>query len=168
MKLQDVSAEIFGQLIGMTEKLTNEEYTRPLELLFHNSIGKHMRHIIEFYDLVLSGLHTGQLNYDRRNRDLALETDTQSAIAKLRAMSVLVEATPHDQVLTMEASYSPDAETDVSLSTTFYRELLYNIEHAIHHMAIIRIGLEAEFSHLTLPPNFGVAYSTVQYQNRKG
>lgn len=166
MRLQEVSVEIFAQLIAVTEKLHNEEYTQPLGLLFSNSIGKHLRHIIEFYDLVLTSYDSGQLNYDLRNRDLALENDKQAAINKLRVMSVLMEAYPQDKALHLEASYSADAQSDVAITSTFYRELLYNIEHAVHHMAIIRIALEATFSHVSLPPHFGVAYSTVQYQNK--
>jgi uncharacterized damage-inducible protein DinB len=166
MKLQEVSVEIFDQLIAVTEKLHNEEYTRSLSLLFNNSIGKHLRHIIEFYDLVLTGYDSGQLNYDRRNRDLDLENDKQAAIRKLRAMSVLLETYPYDRVLQLEASYSADTPCDVSITSTFYRELLYNIEHAVHHMAIIRIALEAGFPHVSVPPHFGVAYSTVQHQSK--
>jgi hypothetical protein len=44
------------------------------------------------------------------------------------------------------------------------RELLYNLEHAIHHMALIQVAVRQAFPALTLPAHFGVAYSTVQHQ----
>ncbi|TAG65626.1 MAG: DinB family protein, partial [Runella slithyformis] len=49
--------------------------------------------------------------------------------------------------------------------TTLSRELVYIAEHAIHHLAILKIALRAHFPDIALPVHFGVAYSTVQYQN---
>ncbi len=45
------------------------------------------------------------------------------------------------------------------------RELLYNIEHAVHHMALIQVAVTNAFPSIELPPHFGVAYSTVQHQS---
>jgi len=44
-----------------------------------------------------------------------------------------------------------------------YRELAYNIEHVIHHMAIIKIALRQHFEEVTIPENFGIAPSTAKY-----
>ncbi len=35
-----------------------------------------------------------------------------------------------------------------TVPTNFEREMVYNIEHAIHHMAIIRIALQHEYIHI--------------------
>ena len=42
---------------------------------------------------------------------------------------------------------------------------LTNVEHAIHHMALIQVAVKNAFGHIELPPHFGVAYSTVQHQS---
>ena len=47
--------------------------------------------------------------------------------------------------------------------SSYSREILYAIEHAVHHMAILKIGVNLEFKKVTVPPNFGVAESTVRY-----
>jgi len=52
------------------------------------------------------------------------------------------------------------------MNSSYFRELQYNIEHAIHHMAIIKIAIGACFTEVELPANFGVAYSTVRYQKQ--
>ncbi|MBC7921679.1 MAG: DinB family protein [Ferruginibacter sp.] len=166
MKLQEISAEVFAQLIVVAENLSAEEYARPLGVLSNQSIGKHLRHIVEFYELVLAAYASGGLNYDRRHREVALENEPQVAIDRLRAMSVLVGAYADNQPLRLEAAYSPAAREGVVIDSSYYRELLYNIEHAVHHMAIIRIALQTAFPHVGLPPHFGVAYSTVQHQAR--
>lgn len=164
MKLQDVSIEILDQLSEMTEQFSQEEYTRPLDLLSANSVGRHLRHILEFYDLAVRANSTGKLNYDKRERDLSLENDPKQAVAKMKELIVLMRVLNDDMVLKLEASYSADERNDVKITTTFYRELLYNVEHAVHHMAIMAIAVKVDFRHISLAPNFGIAYSTVKYQ----
>lgn len=166
MKLQEISSDLFDQLIDISTQLTAREYAQPLDLLFGASVGKHLRHVLECYAIALTGYRTGYINYDARVRQLALETDPQVAIDTMTQMSTMLAQYSNDRSLRFEASYSPNTEADVSISTTFFRELLYNIEHAVHHSAIIRIGLETAFPHVTVPANFGVAYTTVHHQKK--
>jgi len=44
-------------------------------------------------------------------------------------------------------------------------ELVYNIEHAIHHMAIIRIAVEKELPSIKLDKYFGLACSTIRFRD---
>ena len=46
-------------------------------------------------------------------------------------------------------------------------ELVYNIEHAVHHMAIIRIAVQHEFPDLALDDEFGYATSTLKYLRKQ-
>ncbi|MEO6687417.1 MAG: hypothetical protein ABIN24_15700 [Dyadobacter sp.] len=164
MKLQDVSIEILSQLIDMTEQFSKEEYTRSLDLLSANSVGRHLRHILEFYDLAVRAGNTGKLNYDKRERNLLLENDPHEAVSKMKELIMLMRMMKEDMVLKLEASYSSDTSNDVRITTTFYRELLYNVEHAVHHMAIMAIAVKIDFRHILLSRNFGIAYSTVQHK----
>ena len=66
--------------------------------------------------------------------------------------------------LTFRANYQIEGEDEVAIQSSFYRELAYNIEHAIHHMALIKIGVRALRETIKLPDYFGVASSTVRYQ----
>jgi hypothetical protein len=164
MKLQDVSVEILSQLIGMTEQFSREDYTKPLDLLSANSVGRHLRHILEFYELGVRAGNTGKLNYDKRERNLLLENDPREAVSKMKELIVLLGMMKEDMVLKLEASYSPDERNDVKVTTTFYRELLYNVEHAIPHMAIIAIAVKVDFQQIRLSENFGIAYSTLKHK----
>jgi uncharacterized damage-inducible protein DinB len=165
MRLQQISTDIFGQLTAICEQLTPEEFSQPLDLLFGASIGKHLRHVLECYAIALTGYRTSHINYDQRVRQTELENDPQVAIDTMKQMAGRLQTYTDDRILCFEASYSADAEPDVTITTTFFRELLYNIEHAIHHSAIIRIGLEKTFPHVRIPANFGIAYATVQHQS---
>jgi uncharacterized damage-inducible protein DinB len=164
MKLQDVSIGILSQLIEVTEQFSRDEYTKSLDLLSTNSVGRHLRHILEFYELAVRAGATGKLNYDKRERNLLLENDPREAISKMKELIVLMRTMKDDLVLKLEASYSSDTRNDVKITTTFYRELLYNVEHAVHHMAIMAIAVRVEFRHIRLSENFGIAYSTVQHK----
>lgn len=56
----------------------------------------------------------------------------------------------------LHSLYAPDT----SIATNFYRELLYNIEHCIHHQAIIKIAM-LHMGKTQIPAHFGVAKSTM-------
>jgi hypothetical protein len=70
-----------------------------------------------------------------------------------------------DKEMILEASYS-DVETEpLRIPTNYYREVAYNLEHTIHHMALIRVGIR-EVSSVELPADFGVASSTIKYRKQ--
>ena len=60
-------------------------------------------------------------------------------------------------------SYSPDSDEMFLVRTNAEREIVYNIEHAIHHMAIIRIALQHDIPDLELESDFGYAFSTLKH-----
>lgn len=53
----------------------------------------------------------------------------------------------------------------ISISTNYYRELVYNLEHCIHHQALIKVAL-LQLNHVTIDENFGVARSTIEYRKQ--
>jgi hypothetical protein len=57
-----------------------------------------------------------------------------------------------------------DNDEFLSIETTATRELVYNIEHAVHHMAIMKIGVREIASYICLAPDFGIAASTIRYK----
>ena len=52
---------------------------------------------------------------------------------------------------------------DCSVNTTYFREVVYNTEHTIHHLALIKVAL-LEMNLDLVNHDFGMAYSTIQYQ----
>jgi hypothetical protein len=44
------------------------------------------------------------------------------------------------------------------------RELLYAYDHAVHHLAIIKLGIKAEIPDVEIDSNIGVAASTLRHQ----
>ncbi len=101
------------------------------------------------------------VNYEKRKRDYQIETDRTFAISLLKDIYHRLERPNIDVVLEAE-DYTDTAEV-VAVPSNYYRELAYNLEHTIHHMALIRVGIN-EVSTITLPDEFGVAYSTIKYR----
>ncbi len=166
MQLQNASKEIFQQLIQLLNQLEQSEFTRPLSSLSNHTIGKHVRHIIEFYECLLIGYQAGEINYDQRNHDTNLETSKNLAIKKIHYLCRMMDTPLADKSVILKASFDDHGQEAIHMESSFYREIQYNIEHTIHHLAIIRIAVQTTFSHIVLPAEFGVAYSTRQFQQQ--
>jgi hypothetical protein len=161
MQLQLAVQNAFTQLSGSLEQLTPEQYTQPCDHLGHSTIGQHVRHIIEMFQCLEKGYASGTVNYEKRKRDSKIETDKSFAMNLLRDIhGGLVKA---NKDLVLEGVYNEDASDAMYFPTNYYREIVYNLEHTIHHMALIRVGLK-ELTSIELPENYGVASATVKHK----
>jgi hypothetical protein len=163
MQLQQAVNNTFVQLAASLRQLTHEEYTKSCKALFGNSIGQHVRHIIELFQCLENGYDNGIVNYEKRKRDLLIETN--KVIAEQLLSEVHNKLNRENKELKLEALYDEHSTEPVIISTNYYREVAYNLEHTIHHMALIRVGV-TEASKIILPENFGVASSTVKYRKQ--
>jgi NDP-sugar pyrophosphorylase family protein len=150
------------QLQYLLEDLTDEQYVHQVKLLSNATLGQHTRHIIEFFLELNAGYATGKVNYDKRKRDYRIETSRTCAIDSLTKVISLLGK--DNKALTLTVDYSNDNEELGSVETNYSRELIYNLEHTVHHMALLRIGVNA-VSTIVLPEEFGVAISTLKHRN---
>jgi hypothetical protein len=153
---------VFDQLAVAMQGLTAEQYSAPSAILFKASIGQHVRHIIELFFELSKGYETGVVNYEKRKRDYRIETDKDFAMELLGGIISGIERP--DKVLQLEAGYKADAEELITMDTNYYRELAYNLEHTIHHMALIRVGIN-ELSAVQVDESFGIASATIKYRS---
>jgi hypothetical protein len=163
MLVSKVSTHLLEELKYVINQMDNEEYSRPLELLSGSTIGQHNRHILEFYQCFIEGKSTQEIDYDLRKRNLSIETNIDFATQIIDEINETIANTTDNTVI-LKFHNGDESQT---ISSSIERELVYNIEHAIHHMAIIKIALKSVFPEISLPPNFGVAPSTVKYQSQR-
>ncbi|MBL0135577.1 MAG: DinB family protein [Chitinophagaceae bacterium] len=163
MSLQNAVKTVFVQLTATLDNLQQQEYVQPSTSLSNNTIGQHVRHIIELFQCLELGYESGIVNYENRKRDITIETDKE--LAKSILLSLHPELEKENKELVLEANYDDNDTSPLRIATNYYREIAYNLEHTIHHMALIRVGLN-ELASISLPENFGVASSTVKFRNK--
>ena len=88
--LTNITSDTFLQLRSIIHQLSDAEFTEKLELLNGSSIGQHVRHILEFYICLSKGINTGEVNYDKRVRNLNIENNPFYAIRLLDELSMMV------------------------------------------------------------------------------
>ena len=147
----------------MCDSLENKEYTFCSSLLLGSSIGKHMRHIVEFYDILREGSEIGEVNYDARVRNIQLENELEAIKESLASILSWLDELSVNKNLSVYFRFNMENDDVKQVRSNLMRELAYNLEHAIHHMALIRIALDQQFPHINIDPNFGLAYSTIRY-----
>ncbi len=155
----------FFQLTNAINQLEHSDYKKTLDTLTGSTIGQHVRHIIEFYQCLMNGYNTTIVNYDNRGRDKMIEESREFALQCINKILFDIKNLSLKKEITLEIFYENENEP-LRLSTTVERELVYNIEHAIHHMALIKIGIKEINEKIILPSEFGVAVSTIRYQQQ--
>ncbi|PIY13362.1 MAG: hypothetical protein COZ18_00020 [Flexibacter sp. CG_4_10_14_3_um_filter_32_15] len=156
---------VLKQLNNLLNQLSDTEYAKPLSIISQNTIGKHVRHILEFYTCLLTGIENESVDYDARKRNLELENYTEKALETSNFIS--------ENLINLDKKGSSKLQLDLfatlpharaKLTSTVERELLYTLEHTIHHFAIIKIAIKNDFPHIKVSDEFGVAYATLQHQ----
>jgi hypothetical protein len=160
--LQLTNIQIITQLTDLLNDIDSVVYKDALRPLHYSTTGQHVRHITEFYLCLLKGYQSGVVDYDARERNLLIEINKTFTIETLEKVVDDLQTSKADKPLVLKSSFGGD-ET-VEISTSFFRELTYLIEHTIHHLAIIKIGLNEVYPEIQIPKNFGVAHSTIRFK----
>jgi uncharacterized damage-inducible protein DinB len=158
--------QTLAEFNGVICQLNDAEFSNSLPIFSGSSIGMHARHVVEFYQCLLEQFFDNQqVNYDNRSRDLLLQTNldyfAQSVNTVISTLDTMGE-TQLKHPLSIATNEDPQA-----MKSSVERELFYNLEHTIHHAALIKIGILSQKSDAILPPSFGVAPSTIRYQKQK-
>ncbi len=163
MKENTISIEakdVLLQLLQSISSLSFDEYTQKIHLLSNSSIGEHTRHIIELFQQLLEGYGTASIDYDKRKRNIKIQENIDFAVECIANIICVLDKENKPLNLHIELSNFENI-----IATNYYRELMYNLEHCIHHQAIIKIAflyLEKQ----ELAENFGIAKSTIKYRDQ--
>jgi uncharacterized damage-inducible protein DinB len=139
--------------------ISDHLYTKKSKYLFGSSIGQHIRHILEMYEVLLSGYHSGKFSFENRKRNQTLEENVKEMLSTIESISAEINKKDKELICVLHDHANQQQE----LKTTYFRELLYCFEHGIHHQALIKVALK-EFEWENIPENFGVAPSTVKFR----
>ena len=149
-----------NELVSLLNQISNGDFTSPCKGLSNSTIGEHTRHIIEMFQCLENQYEGGVVNYDKRNRDYKIQTDTDFALQCIEDVKNQLEK--KDKKLTLQQIV--DGE-ELHIESNYFRELLYNLEHCIHHQALIKVAV-LQNENLSIDENFGVARSTIEYRKQ--
>ncbi len=148
------------ELSDLVSKLSDEEYCFPCYDLSNATIGEHTRHIIEMFQCLENQYNNGVVNYDTRKRDYLIQTNT--AFAKECITTILNQIERPNKNIQLQQIV--DGE-ELLIDSNYHRELLYNLEHCIHHQALIKVAI-IQSATVEIDENFGVARSTIEYRKQ--
>lgn len=148
------------ELTNLLDQLSDKEYSKPYGVLSDSSIGEYIRHILEMFQCLENSYDSGILNYDNRERDKRIETKIQ--FAKQFILDVKSGLKRDNKIIYLEQMFNG---LTFRIQSNYYRELLYNLEHCIHHQALIKVAL-FQCDNVVLDENFGVARSTIEYRKQ--
>lgn len=148
------------QLVETINQLNFDEYTQKIEVLDNSSIGEHTRHIIELFQQLILGYETAIVDYDKRKRNLEIQQNVDYATECIA--NIICSLVNLNKPLLINTVYN---QHEMFIESNYLRELMYNIEHCIHHQAIIKIGLSSIGKKVTIE-NFGIAKSTIIFREK--
>lgn len=165
--MKTVANENLIQLRSLLQSISIEDYMRRTDSLSGSTIGQHIRHIVEFYLLLVSGSFTGTISYDKRSRDIRLETNPAFAEETIDRIITGIKTFNESSPVLFEADFTISGSSENRIKSSVGRELAYCIEHSIHHQALIKVALIVHGLVGLTDENFGVAYSTIRYRENK-
>ncbi len=163
MKLQEAVHHVFLQLTSSLMQLDQIQYGRPCINLSGNTVGQHVRHIIEMFQCLENGYPSGEIDYEKRKRDIQIETEKTFALGLLKEIALQISR--ENKTLNLLTYYDDLQVEPETIQTNYFREVAYNLEHTIHHMALIRVGLR-ELGGISVEESYGVASSTLKYRKQ--
>lgn len=166
--LHNSSLQSLNQVIDIIEgiqKLPKEKLENPY---FALNIGNHVRHIFDHYLALKTGVEQGVVNYNNRSRGSKIESDSNVGLAKLKLLIEWIEVVKKNHSpKKLEGKIKVLSEIDclqtqsMEFDSNIARELLYLINHTIHHAA--HIGLILKHHGIEVPLNAGMAPCTMSF-----
>lgn len=148
------------ELLYLLNQLSDQDYSKPCTALSNATIGEHTRHILEMFQCLENSYDLGILNYDNRERNIQIQTETDFAKKCIAAIKMGLKS--ENKIIYLEQIIDG---LNIRIQSNYYRELLYNLEHCIHHQALIKVAV-LQFENILVDENFGVARSTIEYRKQ--
>jgi uncharacterized damage-inducible protein DinB len=154
-----LNAALLRQGAAIARSLPAELFTWTLPLLPGGTLGKHLRHVAEFYDAFLDGVATGRIDYESRRRDVAFESSPEEAARRMETLAFRLESM--DGLASDRAIVAWGEGSTRDARSTLGREIDALLSHTIHHYALVAVFLRS-FG-IEPPEEFGVAPSTLRH-----
>jgi len=151
MELNEYNKDLIKRLIEVINMLDKEKWSRSISSINNETIGRHFRHISDFYIQFSKGAASKYIDYDARDRNEAVEVDPKAAIDVFRELINFFKLPLIENPIqiTMNSSIN-----NKKIESTMNRELMALIDHTIHHGHIIQIAIQNEFPEMEIKESF--------------
>lgn len=154
----DVTAQVQTLITG-----TRQIYCNTVELA-PSPVGKHIRHILDHLRAFQLGVENGTIDYNLRSRESEIERNPQIAEQSLLQFTVWLGSQSFEDSqapVTVISEISTHHCESVRVMSNAHRELIYLINHTLHHVAYAK--LIATLLGVSLPEHLGVAPATATH-----
>lgn len=165
-ELVNANIEALEQVLSLVRAAKGALYTEVPAAVAYGT-GRHVRHILDHYVALQSGLDSGHVDYDKRCRDSDVETD--SSVAEQRIIALihwLGENVAADIKLNMKTEISVSNQHHVTVNSSLRRELVYLLNHTLHHCAYASLILR--LLGVNTDAHIGIAPATSSYLRANG
>ena len=160
MTLHNAIVEALQQVRELID-VAHHRYNHVTDLAM-SPIGKHIRHIVDHLWAFQEGMTTGQVDYNLRHRDTALETDPQLATNAIEDFCRWLAAQSESCCdLTVISEFSVSQNESITTPSNSHRELVYLINHTLHHIAYAAVL--AKSLDIDPPSHLGLAPATASF-----
>ena len=151
---------ILTQAEKLIEDLSDAIYTNNEIPPYQSGVGKHIRHVLDFYSAFLKPPED-VTNYDDRERSVTVETDRIHALETIRQIINSLESIQNAdlQVQSKNDDGGHRPSGFAYSNSSIGRELQFLASHTVHHFAMIAFILVQQG--YTPHHDFGVAASTL-------
>lgn len=164
-KLVQANIDSLNSIKQLLLSISDEQY-RVVIHPFTASMGKHLRHVTEHYQIFLDGLTPNNIDYDHRQRDQVEENERSSMLLNISNLCNQLKALPTKysgcETISITTAVDEQAPSPTAASS-IDRELIFLHSHSVHHYAIVSAILKLQ--NIQVDSNFGIASSTLIHES---
>lgn len=154
------NTEAIDQALAVVSSITDDNYRDRVE--GRSQPGAHIRHILDHYRALQTGFVDGVVDYDQRRRACDAETQRLCAEQELLEAKRWLETLSDEAVaVKVKSEVSLNECCSVTLDSDSTRELLYVLNHTVHHLAYLSLLLKA--NNVEVSENVGLAPATASH-----
>src|SRR5690554_4540064 len=81
--MKKISQDLLNEVSTVVSQLNDKDYSMALPVLNGNSIGKHVRHMLDLFECLIENSESGTINYDLRKRNPETESSKEVALIQI-------------------------------------------------------------------------------------
>ncbi len=159
-KLIEANIEAIDQALELIRSISDDQYRDRVN--GRSQPGAHIRHILDHYQSLRDGCCSGTTDYDCRRRQSAVETERSIAVQELVGTKQWLESLELvSNRVSVKSEISLGACCSVTIDSDTQRELLYVLNHTVHHIAYVSLLLQ--FNGVSVSETMGMAPATASH-----